>query len=68
MKNIKICLARMTESHFGSIGFGNLIALDLDNHEALVIEDGVLADRIPLDDLDELDEQAYAILRRELTR
>lgn len=68
MKNIRVCLARMTESHFGSIGFGNLIALDLDNQEALVIEEGVLVDRIPLDDLDELDQQAYAILKRELTR
>jgi hypothetical protein len=67
MKNIRICLARMTESHFGSLGFGNLIALDLDNQEALVIEDGILVDRIPLDDLDELDQQAYAILKRELS-
>jgi hypothetical protein len=67
MKNIRICLARMTESHFGSLGFGNLIALDLDNQEALVIEDGVLVDRIPLDDLDELDQQAYTILKRELS-
>jgi hypothetical protein len=58
----------MTESHFGSVGFGNMIALDLDNQEALVIEDGILADRIPLDDLDELDQQAYAILKRELVR
>jgi hypothetical protein len=68
MKNIRICLARMTESHFGSVGFGNLIALDLDSQEALVIEDGILTDRIPLDDLDELDQQAYAILKRELVR
>jgi hypothetical protein len=67
MKNIRICLARMTESHFGSLGFGNLIALDLDNQDALVIEDGVLVDRIPLDDLDELDQQAYTILKRELS-
>jgi hypothetical protein len=67
MKNIRICLARMTESHFGSLGFGNLIALDLDNQEALVIEDGILVDRIPLDDLDELDQQAYSILKRELS-
>jgi hypothetical protein len=67
MKNIRICLARMTESHFGSLGFGNLIALDLDNQEALVIEEGVLVDRIPLDDLDELDQQAYSILKRELS-
>jgi hypothetical protein len=58
----------MTESHFGSVGFGNLIALDLDSQEALVIEDGILTDRIPLDDLDELDQQAYAILKRELVR
>jgi hypothetical protein len=67
MKNIRISLARMTESHFGSVGFGNMIALDLDNQEALVIEDGILTDRIPLDDLDELDQQAYAILKRELS-
>lgn len=58
----------MTEAHFGSLGFGNLIALDLENQEALVIEDGVLTDRIPLDDLDELDQQAYTILKRELDR
>jgi hypothetical protein len=67
MKNIRICLARMTESHFGAVGFGNMIALDLDNHEALVIEDGILADRIPLDDLDELDQEAYNVLKRELS-
>jgi hypothetical protein len=68
MKNIRICLARLTGSHFGSVGFGNMIALDLDNQEALVIENGILADRIPLDDLDELDQEAYNALKRELTR
>jgi hypothetical protein len=67
MKNVRICLARLTESHFGSVGFGNLIAIDLDNQEALVIEDGLLVDRIPVDDLDELDAHAYNILKRELT-
>jgi hypothetical protein len=66
MKNIRISLAKMTEAHFGSVGFGNLIALDIDNQEALVIEDGMLVDRIPIDDLDELDQQAYNILKREL--
>jgi hypothetical protein len=66
MKNVRICLARLTESHFGSVGFGNLIAIDLDNQEALVIEDGILVDRIPVDDLDELDAHAYNILKREL--
>jgi hypothetical protein len=68
MKNIRVCLARITESHFGSVSFGNLIALDLDNQEALVIEDGILVDRIPLDDLDELDQEAYNVLKRELNR
>jgi hypothetical protein len=68
MKNVRICLARLTESHFGSVGFGNMIALDLDNQDALVIEDGILVDRIPLDDLDELDQEAYNVLKRELTR
>jgi hypothetical protein len=68
MKNIRICLARLTESHFGSVGFGNMIALDIDNHEALVIEDGILVDSIPLDDLDELDQEAYNVLKRELVR
>jgi hypothetical protein len=68
MKNIRICLARITESHFGSVGFGNMIALDLDNQEALVIEGGIVVDHIPLDDLDELDQHAYNVLKRELNR
>jgi hypothetical protein len=66
MKNIRICLAKMTESHFGSVSFGNMIALDLYNHEALVIENGVVVDRLSIDHLDELDQEAYDKLKREL--
>jgi hypothetical protein len=66
MKNIRICLAKMTESHFGSVSFGNMIALDLYNHEALVIEDGVVVDRLSIDHLDELDQETYTKLKREL--
>jgi hypothetical protein len=66
MKNIRIYMAKMTESHFGSVSFGNMIALDLYNHEALVIEDGVVVDRLSIDHLDELDQDVYTKLKREL--